>query len=224
LGKLFWLVGTSLSGDYETTTNGKSNPSIFSRDSKITHFNFSAGISYQIKKRSESNYGLSLFIGPYLPYYKYSQRYINQDEGLDADLESSELFTGLLIGMQWDFVFGENWGLNPFFLFGDTFGSKDFFNPFGDGGECRSYKVKRVYSGNFNASNIGEIDCENRKEFVYDTQIGGLGLNLNYRPWDVTVNLFASLINQYIFEVFYEDERPELYYLSVSWNFGTFER
>ncbi len=223
-GSYIWLVGTSLSGDYESTQNGQSSPSIFSRDSKITHFNLSAGISYQMRNRADDGYGFSFFMGPYIPYYDYSQRYINQNEGLEVDIESQEMFVGALVGLQWDFIVAENWGLNPFFLFGDTFGSKDFFNPFGDGGECRSYKVARTYSGNFNTAGIGEIDCDNKKEFVYDTQIGGIGLNLTYRPWDLTVNLFASLINQYIFRVFYEEERPELYYFSLSWNFGTFER
>jgi len=223
-GSYVWLVGTSLSGDYETSQNGQSSPSIYSRDSKVTHFNLSAGLSYQLIKRSEKGYALSFFMGPYFPYYNYSQRYLNQNESLEVDIESSEMFAGLLVGVQWDINVGENWGLNPFILFGDTFGSNAFFNPFGDSGECRPYKVTRTYSGDFNSAGIGEIDCGNRKEFLYDTQIGGLGLNLSYRPWDVTVNLFASLINQYIFEVFYEDEKPELYYLSLSWSFGNFER
>lgn len=223
-GTYLWLVGTSLSGDFETKQNGESTPSVYSRNAKITHFNFSGGMSYQTTKKEEDGYSFSIFFGPYFPYYNFSQNYENQNEGLDIEIESSELFAGILVGVQWDIDVGEKWGLNPFFIFGDTFGSNAFFNPFGDSGECKTYDVTKTNSGNINTAGIGESDCGNRKEFLFDTQIGGLGLNLSYKPWDMTINLFAPFINRYIFKIFYEDETPELYYLSVSWNFGDYQR
>ena len=223
-GTFIWAVGTSLSGDFETKQNGEASPSVFSRDAKINHVNLSAGMTYQFTKKEEKGYAFSVFFGPYFPYYDFTQKYENQNEGLDIEIESSELFAGILIGAQWDINVGDKWGFNPFFIFGDTFGSNAFFNPFGDSGECKGYKVTKENSGDWETANTGESDCGNRKEFLYDTQIGGLGLNLFYKPWDVSLNLFAPFINKYIFKIFYEGEDPSLFYLSFTWNYGDFLR
>ena len=215
----FWLVGTSLEGGFDTKQNGETSPTIFTRNVKVTFLNFSTGFNFVLKNKADNGYNFSFFIGPFFPYYKTSQKYINSPEGIDADLESSHLFAGAMIGAKWDIDFKENWSFSPFIIFGDTFGSKDFFNPFGNSGECKSYKVKKVRSGDSNSSKFGEVDCGNRKEFLFDTQVGGLGLNLHYKPWGLRTNLLAPFINQLILKTFYKDEEPELYYLSFSWDF-----
>jgi hypothetical protein len=220
LSSFAWLVGTSLKGDFETKQNGEATPSIYSTNVEAEVINISLGMSYEIFNKQEKGYGLSFFFGPYMPIYRYKQHYQNTSQTFEADLEGNETFVGLLIGAQWDIDVGENWGFQPFALFGDTFGSKDFFNPFGDSGECRPYKVSNVTAGNINTAQIGEIDCQNKQEFLYDTQIGGLGLNLSYKPWNISTNLFTPLLNQLIFKLFYEGEKPKLMYFSFTWSFS----
>lgn len=213
-----WVVGSSLKGDFETRQNNESNPSIFAKNVEAKVLNLSFGASYQVFDKAKKGYGLSLFSGPYLPMYWYKQHYLNQSTGFEADLEANETFVGVLFGAQWDFDLGENWGFQPFVIFGDTFGSNDFLNPFGDSGECRDYKIKNITSGNIASAQLSESDCKNKREFVYDTQLGGLGLNLTYKPWNISTNLFTPFINQLIFKLFYEDEKPKLFYLSFTWH------
>lgn len=213
-----WLVGTRISGDFDTKQNGEATASIRTRDVDVTFFNLSFGMNYQIRQKSSDTAGISVFFGPYFPYFNTSQRYINDGSGFDGELESNELFAGLLVGVQLDMDLAENWRLGPFIILGDTFGSNDFFNPFGDTGECKSFEATAIRSGSLASGGFGEVDCGNRQEFLYDTMIGGMGLNLGYKPWGLSANIFSPFLNQLILKLFYEDEEPDLFYLSFTWD------
>lgn len=214
-----WFVGAKFSGNSKTV-NG-STPLSKADNIDVDFYNLSAGVSYLISSNKTSKSFVSVFGGPYIPIYRFSQTFTNQESSnaVVAEMEANHSFYGLLLGIQWQKEIHKNWNVNSFFVLADTFGSGDFMNPFGDSGECKQFKVKSIISGS--SAGIQEVDPECAggadNEFWFDTQIGGVGVSLEYIPWKLKANLFSPFFNRFIFDMFYEEMEPEFIYLSFSW-------
>ncbi|TNF00956.1 MAG: hypothetical protein EP326_05605 [Deltaproteobacteria bacterium] len=215
-----WIVGSKIEGKARSDFQNSGLSFSQADDISVEFYNLSAGVSYLVYSSENKDSFVSVFGGAYIPIYRFSEKFINYDTNnpAEAEIEASHTFTGLLLGVQWQKQIHEKWGIGSFLILADTFGSNDFMNPFGDTGECRQFKVKRLISGSSNG--VQEVDREcaggDSNEFWFDTMIGGIGFTVEYKPWDLKTNLVSPFLNRYIFEIFYEEMEPEFIYLSVS--------
>ncbi|PCI26505.1 hypothetical protein COB52_05935 [Candidatus Kaiserbacteria bacterium] len=213
LSAYFWMVADRLTGDFSGATTAGST---VAKATGVTasFYNIGIGASYQVYQGTASLQSITVFAGPFVPIYDFSQSYSESNAGTsvgDFDMSSTEIFFGFFIGIQAEFMVKENWLLSPYIAFADTFGDK-----------CRTYSVDTIRSSDttVNLDQTSTLDCGGNtntdrsnstpRQMFFDTQIGGLGLNVSYLPWSVTVNVTAPFITPLIIDPFYEDPRPKV--------------
>ncbi|MBT3586759.1 MAG: hypothetical protein HN509_17745 [Halobacteriovoraceae bacterium] len=191
-----WGWYSSLSAN-RFTTDIQFGGSLTTRDSlndvKVNFLTTGGGLFFQVLEQDGWIPSWTIQAGPFIKWVQMSQNVkktnINSNENLiDYDMESSNFFGGLLIGGQIGWDVGENFAFNPFAF---------LQLPLTE--ECRSYKVKTIRAGSFSDTQTGTcegtpIGSAGEGKIDYSNfQISG-GINIIYKPWDLSVNISAPFI------------------------------
>jgi len=197
---------------YDSQSSSPAQQDYFLSDAKATSLALSAGIVRQFFGESEDGFVLPVFAGPVVKHYNYSHRVIEkQNNGTlvsDYDVKGSGFIPGVLVGAQAGINLGKSWQLNPFAILGLLLTSEI------------NATVPTVRVNNFpNAPGQGVNRLLSGEKPDGGDAFGGIGLNVVYRPWSLSLNVTSPFLPALIGST---DLKTNIF--SLSWAFGNFKR
>lgn len=203
-----WAQAIAVDGSSEQFLNGQM---IAQADQfEVLAANLAFGVSYEFF-RDSPKHTLNVFGGLSFQYLYLSSKIATYgpDPLSDFDFETSMLMPGFVIGTMYDFRLLENWQFVPYGILSYTT----------EEGECQSFEAKTVRettSSNGSAQGCTASDDMTRGEFKVNPSFLTLGINFNYTPWGLNLNV-SSLIRNLIFDPDDENKAEiEAAYFSIS--------
>lgn len=216
-GAYAWGIGSALTGDFKNTAADFVTQV---KGVRATFMTASLGVVYQALGRTDGGFSLPVFAGPTVTYARFAQTVVDgpitdpSTINVDFDMESSQVYPGVLAGMQAGIPLGKSLAINPFFI-----------GAWAIGPECRPYRVRQLRRDVSGLSNQGSpacgeisLDIQANKRFIEfpRTTLAG-GINLSYRPWGLSLNATAPFLARLLAQ----SENTPMSLVTATFSFGS---